>query len=158
MNQMMQSTIERRRIRSLIEHGQVARVEPVRSRPELILNLTVERGTGKRVRNGDANVVRMAVTHQLNCQLDIVEGLAKVAKLKEETDSDPGPLQPPCRLANLLDPRSFFHSVEDALGTRFGADPDRIRAKANQRGDGVRLEQHIRSLQALEGNAQMPRL
>ena len=68
-------------------------------------------------------------------RLDVVPGLAGIAELQEEADVDAGRLEPPRRLADLLDRRALLHRVEDCLRARLRADPDGLAAGPPQRLD-----------------------
>ncbi len=80
----VEATVVERSLRPPEEHGEVARIPPVRAPVHFVLDSRVEAGAGKRIRDGNADVVRERLIDEIQCRLHVARGLARVAELKEE--------------------------------------------------------------------------
>jgi hypothetical protein len=101
--------------RTFVKHGQVAGIDPVSAFPQLLADGEVKLGSGERVGNRHADIIRQAIIHHLKGLLDILAGLPRIAKLEEEADLDPHVVQAPGRFVDLLYPGAFIHDVQDFL-------------------------------------------
>ena len=78
--------------------------------------------------------------------------LAGVTELEKESDVDARRLQEPRSFANLLDPHTFLHRVEDALRSRLGAHPHHAAVGRHQRSHDL-VTDLVGAHQAAEGQA-----
>src|SRR5579863_159683 len=74
-------------------HSQVGTVAPVRFRSHLGRDNLVKFGPGKRVGNGNTNIVGLEFPYHLNGGFNIAPAFARITELQEKAGSDAMPAQ-----------------------------------------------------------------
>ena len=90
---------------------------------------------GKRVADGDADLVGRQLADQLPGHPDLAPALFRIAKLQEEADPEPGGAQPRHRAAHLRQRDPLVHRVEHRLRARLDAHPGLGAAGPAERAD-----------------------
>src|SRR5580700_4884426 len=87
------------------------------------LHAVEEFGSGKRVGNGDANVVGLRVTNQFDRVLNVLPGFTGISELQEVTGANPLAPEIFASLDDLVYARTFVHRIQNLLRAGLCAHP-----------------------------------
>ena len=134
---IVQGAIEIVGVRALKHHGEIFAIGPVGLVSELCVHAVEELGSGQRIGNGDADVVRAGVPNELDGVLNVEPGLAGIAELEEVACANAFAAEIFTSLGDLIDAGALVHGVENFLRSGLGAHPDLGAARAAKSGDRV---------------------
>ena len=84
MNGVVKGAIELTLVRALEHHRKVLAVLPVCLCSHLLVDPLVETCAGKRVRDGNSDIVRTRPANELNGLFDVCPGFSRITELDEE--------------------------------------------------------------------------
>src|SRR5579872_659015 len=111
----MQSAIEFAGVSTLEHHGEIFAVHPIGLFAELFPNPLIKFRAWKRIRNRNADVVRLCVTNKLDGLLNLGPRFTRIAELKEKAGANAVPTHVLPRLNNLSNANALLHGIQNLL-------------------------------------------
>ncbi len=138
-------------VSSFEHHRQVFAINPVRLLAQLLANPLIEFGSGKRIGNGNAQVVGPRLANHLDGLFDVAPRFPRITELKEKAGPDAVLPQIFAGLCDLLNPHSLLHRIKNLLRTGLYPHPNLDAARPRQRRSGLPLHQ-VRARLHFEGH------